>query len=268
MSKWQKFHSAYSPVTINKPNTAGGNLALDWLREAGQDRMTINGKPLSHFKKDYNDFETTEDVKKFFDEVILQDVGNIDKVKRAEIINYLETAFHQGGFMYPVSGAFSISMKEYNEEYKQEDVYATVGNMDMMINVQTTPKGFKVQEITGVKNFRATPGTSAAAMANEEYSIEPDQGNKYVVELRGTIDIDFSKSSDSPSITVENNGISYGHAGMQSKIDSRNLGQKIVDFFRNILGLNQVEDISSKFKPEASMENNTDNDDVTSSPKL
>ena len=148
--------------------------------------------------------------------------------------------------MYPVSGAFATSMTEYNEDLGQEDIYATVGGMDMKINIQTTTTGFKVQEITGVKNLLATPGTSGEEMADVNYSIEPESGYDYVVKLQGTIDIDFSNSDNSPSITVENNGLSYGHSGIQSKVDSRNFGQKILDFFKNVLGLNKVKDISSK----------------------
>ena len=232
MSKWERFNSSYSPVIINKPNTAGGNLALDWLRESGQDRMTINGIPLKNFADKYNGFKEVANVKQFFHEVILKDFALQNDSQKEYIVDYLETAFHQGGMMYPVSGAFATSMKEYNEDFGEEVNYATVGDMDMKINIQTTTTGFKVQEITGVKNLLATPGTSGEEMANDIFSIEPDSGYDYVVKLQGTIDIDFSNSDNSPSITVENNGLSYGHSGIQSKVDSRHFGQKIVDFFK------------------------------------
>ncbi len=258
-NKWHHFQSSYSPVEIDKPNTAGGNLALDWKRESSQNRMFINSVPLSEYAKEYNGFNTKEDVKNFFGQIILKDMPDPSSEKRSEIVDYLEKAFHQGGFMYPVSGAFSISMEEYNEELNQSDKYATVGEMDMMINIQTTASGFKVQEISKVKFLFATPGTSGEAMANEEYRILPDPGKDYVVSLQGTIDIDFTKNTKSPSISIESNGISYGHEGIKSRIDPRHFGQKIVDFFKSILGLNQVEIISSKVEKNDNLSDSQEN---------
>src|SRR4051794_34436035 len=103
MGKWHKFHNTHSPVVLDKPGLTGTstNLHQDWHRESGQDRMTINGQLLSTF--DYNHFETDKDVEQFFDEAILKDLKNVSMEKKADIVAYLKTVFHQGGLMYPVS---------------------------------------------------------------------------------------------------------------------------------------------------------------------
>lgn len=260
MSKWEKFHTQYSPVEIDKPNMAGGNLELDWQRESCQDRMLINGLPLATYAKNYNNFSQKEDVLRFFEEVLLKDMQSVSNSQKTEIINYLEKTFHQGGFMYPVSAPFSVAMQEYNADLDIYDKYATVGDMDMRFNIQTTPNGFKVQEITGVKFLLGTPDTSGEKMADENFRINPDVGNDYVVKLEGTVDIDFSKNTSSPTVTVESNSISYGSKAMQERLDKRGLGQMIVDFFKNIFGLNKVQDLSDKFaeKNKQTLNENTE----------
>ncbi|MCC5792948.1 MAG: hypothetical protein JJT82_10135 [Legionellaceae bacterium] len=256
MSKWRKFHSAHSPVVdMDKPNTLESNLQLDWARELGQDKMTINGRTLRSYEQDYNAFQTTADVKRFFSDVILQDVDSTDKDKKAEMVEYLTTAFHQGGFMYPVTTAFSTSVQDYREEFGEKLPAITVRDRDAKVHLETTSTGFKIQEIVGIKELVATDGGSFVALANSETSaISPEKGKKYIVELEGSIDVNFSKDSSKPQITVESNHINYFHEGVRSKLDTRSLGQRIVEFFKDILGLSKVEDRSPEIK------SNTDSD--------
>ena len=259
-SKWHQFSSIYSPVAIDKPNTKGGMLRADWNRESGQNSMFINGIALKVYAGQYNGFNTLEDVHDFFREVILEDIPS---EKQKEIVAYLDTAFHQGGLMYPVSGAFATSLKEFNKKEGKKVLYATVDaqGMDKMVNIETTPSGFKVQEITGVKSLIAIPDTIGVDMADKEGNyIKPDPGNKYVVTLEGTINIDFTQNAKSPRIIIESNSISYGNENIKSKIDPRHFLQKLIDFFRNILNLNQVEILSSKEKDNDAVEEDTPSD--------
>ncbi|MFT4059806.1 MAG: hypothetical protein QM652_09675 [Legionella sp.] len=261
MSKWQEFHSQYSPVEINKPNTKGGNLRGDWYRDSGTNKMWINGAPLSKYAKKYNNFSTEDDVLNFFRDVILKDMQAASPAQKEEIKNYLQKTFHQGGFSRPVSAPFAMSMTEYSQELQSNVFYATISDNDMniiSINIQTTPNGFKVQETTEIISLVGSPNTSGELMAmatskpsgektdDDQYTIYPDAGKEYVVKLQGTIDVDFTKSTTDPTITVESNTISYGNKAIQKRLDHRRLGQMIVDFFRNILGLNKVQDLSDK----------------------
>lgn len=250
MSKWEKFHSSYSPVNISKANTREANLQLDWFRESAQGRMQINGVPIKLYAEQYNKFQTLEDVELFFEKVILKDMQPLAKDKAIEIVDCLKKSFHQGGFMYPVSSPLAVSMRDYDEELDQELPFATVGQMDVLINIVTNKTGFKIQEFTTVKDLIIINSTVVEKLKvpEENPRLKPPIGSDYVIKAEGTINIDFSKNPKDPSITVESNMISYGHPEIANIMDKRNFGQMIIDFFRNILGFNQVKDISSEFQ--------------------
>ncbi|WP_019216334.1 hypothetical protein [Legionella tunisiensis] len=120
--------------------------------------------------------------------------------------------------------------------------------MDVSINIVTNKTGFKIQELTTVKDLIIGNPLVAGKMKVdlENPRLLPQKGFDYVIKAAGTINMDFSNSGKEPSITVENNMISFGHPELAKRMDKRNFGQVIVDFFRNILGFNQVKDISPK----------------------
>lgn len=233
-----RFFDTHSPLEINKPNTGNSNLIGDWTRESKQRRMFIDGIPLSTFSEQYNNFETEEDITSFFKEKILIKID--DSTKKNEIASYLKKTFHQGGFMYPVSGAIAVSIKENNKQI------ATTGEIDLEIRVVTTKTGFKVQEYSKVKTLNIIPGQSEKfdSLADEMYRIKPEEGFDYVIEAEGTIDIDFSEKTNPPGITVESNAMNFGHYAVKERLDNRNLFQVIIDFFKNLLSLNEIENIS------------------------
>ncbi len=74
--------------------------------------------------------------------------------------------------------------------------------------------------------------------------------NYSVIKAEATIAIDFSKNSSDPYLVVESNRMEIVHEGLKHDLDSRGLGQKIVDFFKNILGLNKVKDISPEVQKD------------------
>lgn len=248
MSKWEKFNNSYSSVDISKANTGASNFQADWSRESTQGRMKINGIPIQNYAQQFDGFNSEESVEAFFKAVILKDMQTLSEDKTSEIVDCLKKTFHQGGFMYPVSSSLAVSMKTYDEDLDIEEPFATVkaDQMDVSINIVTHKNGFKVQEFVAVKELIIIDLALAEQLKMDEGNpmLSPKQGFDYIIKTSGTIDIDFSSNAKDPSVTIENNMISYGYSEIASKMDNRHIGQIIVDFFRNILHFNQVKDIS------------------------
>lgn len=194
--------------------------------------MEINGKSANFYRKDYNNFTDRDDVKRFFKEVILTKI--VKENDKENIATYLLTAFHQGGLMYPVASSMSLMLAD-------NGLQPRAGNINRKLIITTTSQGFTVQEVYRVKEFLSLPTSEKAIqMANEDGVILPDHNNDYIVEAGALIDVNFSQNKSLPQITVKNNYISYGHKDVQSILDKRNYGQMLVDFLRNMLGLNSV----------------------------
>lgn len=232
--KWQRFYDAQNNLDISQANTDNSATVADWSRElrsaqrSKNDTVHINGQALSRWGEEYNNFNNNEDVKKFFKEVILKNLPDENKDENAE---YLMKRFHQGGFLYPVSSAFSMSMKNLG---------LTVNDSErkQVINIESTPSGFKVQQFTEVQSL-LNPNSK-----NSDPRITSDKNLDYVARLQGTIALEFSKSTGEPKVRIESNTISYGHSRLEKYLDNRSLGQRIVDFFKKVLKINDVKDIS------------------------
>lgn len=250
--KWRDFHSRYSPVNAGTVNIGDNNVAKDWKRLANENAL-INGVPVKTYCKHYNGFDSEKDVRQFFIEVILKDVKNSDEKNKAA--DYLLTAFHQGGLMYPVSGAMSIMLSDngLQERHTRQD--------NRITSITTTEHGFKIQEIYTVDKIMFTPSAIYPDHTEEEKKalkikqekqaiiqpghgsgemtiVEPDESNAFMIEAGASIDVNFANKS--PEITVESNFISYGHEGLKSVLDKRNFFQVIVDYLSNTFGLNSV----------------------------
>lgn len=256
-NKWHQFKSQYSPVIAGTVHQGSSNIRGDWFRVANED-ATINGIPVDKYRDDYNNFASVDDVKQFFKEVILGNLnGGIDK---EQVADYLLTAFHQGGLMYPVSASMS------NMLFAEAGLQPFARGNSRQLSIVTTDNGFKIQEVYTSKQFiiasedKATTGLKNVADP-DTMLIDPDPGEDFVIKAGASVDVDFSASTNNPSISVESNFISYGNAAVQSALDKRNLGQIIVDFFRNIFGLNSVKDVSSE-KEQNNMEQKNNVTDV------
>lgn len=165
MSKWAKFHSAYSPLQIKKANEGKGiRLDKDWSRAIGYTsdptqgrQILIDGQPITKYADRYNRFATVENVKEFFEHVILGKMNPTPKEKdKDEIIEFLTKTFHQGGFMNPVSAALATSMERKalpGEDGAREGriAWGTIKDMHLVVNIIPTKEGFKVKEHVGVK---------------------------------------------------------------------------------------------------------------------
>ncbi len=249
-NKWKKFHSTYSSIDITQPDNQGANPLADWRREAKlpSPRVFINGVGLDKYAEKYNKFQSESDLETFFNEVILQGMTTVDKEEKEKIVQHLKINFHQGGYLYPVTSAIAMSMKEYSEEFGMDVYRATVDDAQkiLSVNIVTTDKGFRVQEFTQLNSLLVSPGYEKEFGMDPEKGpfLKPEEGSKYVIKAQGTINIDFSESANQPSIEVESNTMSFGHSAIKNQLDKRHLGQIIVDFFKDVFGLNKVSVIS------------------------
>jgi len=258
-NKWEKFHSAHSPITgIDKPNTGGNKYLADWQRAALENtsntEVQINGTSLKEHAANYNNFKTKQNLNAFFRDVILR---QLPANQKDSAIEYLETSFHQGGLLYPVSSVVNFAIVEAG-------IPATIeaNSIQRRIQMVSTASGFKVQEsISG--EALLVHGSLNGVVGNIAKS---DMDKDFVLKAQATIDVDFSKAINQdpdlpaqPSITVESNTISYGHSYLKEKMDKRSLGQSIVDFFKRILGLNKVMDISPSTEEDKKLSSDTNN---------
>lgn len=240
MNNWNHFQSKYSPLIINHPNTQMSSLLSDWQREAKNKFITINGCSLSFYAKNYHDFNTYTDLCNFFDEVILMNLRFSTNTQKKQIEWFLKSSFHQGGLLCPVSSAFATALVEFDSRRNCVEPFATTGDSQRSVSILSTANGFKVQEFVIVKNLLIGPESKVSHLADENYLIHPDKNEDFIVKLAGTLDVNFSTCLYQPSITIENNSISYGNEFIKSKMDKRHLLQKLIDFIRHLLGSNSI----------------------------
>jgi hypothetical protein len=240
--RWPNFYKVHSSVDIAHHSTGNNNILADWQRAANDDpeigvKVTVNGEPLSKFSKIYNDFKTQEDLKQFFREEILKFV-DAGKDEKDRMLQYLLKSFHQGGFMYPISASLGDSIKTFSLTMRPD-------KQTQDVHIVSTLTGFKVQELYNSLSF------TWAGHKQAQYLEPDDLTRKSVLAAEGTIDVDMSTFKGSsvpdnvtPIVRVESNTLSYGNSMLQSAMDNRSLAQRIVDFFKNILGLAHVTEIS------------------------
>ena len=268
MSKWAEFYSAHSPLEITKVNKGEGiRLEKDWSRamEATGDpkqivQILINGEPITKYKKEYNGLEEIEDIERFFKEVILVKMGPLKPENEAKIISFLRDTFHQGGLMHPVSAALATSMERNALPGESEGVrngkvaYATIADMNKIVDIIPTKEGFNVKEYVGVKQVIISEnGFEKYGIPYEEQKAEGGLVYKFadnpiisredkrnIIEAQGEIAVDLSNPKK-PKITVESNAINYGDSRVEAALHTHSLVQWIIDFVLNTLGYNNVE---------------------------
>ena len=253
---FQKFSGIHSPAVINRPNTGSNNILADWQRAIKSDYVVIkiNGKLLSEYSIKYNNFTEEGDLINFFNEVVL---SQLPENKRQGVSDYLMTSFHQGGLMYPVSSALRNCMREIDPLTGKDSEYGALKDTTLkhQIAIVTTSSGFKVQEFCEAGEVIIYEGTSMSHLVSDSAPIlKPEENKGYIIKAQGIIDVDFSKNSNAPSIGVESNTIDFGHSALRAKVDSRSLTQIIIDFLKDIFGLNKVFDISPEPEPESESE--------------
>jgi hypothetical protein len=129
-----------------------------------------------------------------------------------------------------------VKNKDIKEAFFNKPSKIPIINKHGIVNIVTTSTGFKCQEFVDLPNMLSPDGNK----------MKPVDKN-YVLKAQGTIDIDFSKSSENdskPTIAIESNTISFGNPDIQKLLDKRNLAEIILDFFKNLIGLNTIEKLA------------------------
>ena len=246
-SKWEKVRS--SPVDISQIDTGTHSLQGDWKRELAHP-TTINGTRLAEYAISYNNFNSLEDVTLFFNEVILKDMTFANEQEKENVNQFLQSSFHQGCFLDPLSAAICHAMKEKTaykklqdgQEVEVEEVipYATLTNPHKLLEIVTTKTGFTIhQTMTAKTLMKAEVYFEQHHDENDEESedrfFKPDGGKDYVIRARGKLELDFSnfsKNDNLPKITVLENNISYGNTIIERKLDHRSLMQMLTDLIK------------------------------------
>ena len=147
------------------------------------------------------------------------------------VADYLFGAFHQGGWMFPVSSAILFALKKPEEN----DPFGTLGQNTNIFSLETNKTGFTFQECLTVKDLNVFDLELADPVNDEEEKkpfgcLTPDQGKEYVIKAVGKIRLDFSTLSEDPHnqpIVVESNVIDYGSKRIERIMDQRSLWQYI-----------------------------------------
>lgn len=268
-----RFFSAHNRMHVADVHQGRSNIIADFQRMASLDKcVTINGTPLSKMRAKYDNFDTEEAVKSFFNQEILKYLP--DKSGKQQAIEYLMLTMHQGGLLNPVSAAMHDAVKQ-----TWPSGQVTINNTERLqsINIVSTKDGFKVQEIATFKKLdirlhKKVKATDPEAdqtlnkyiLSSAEFQQKSEEfgqraaindsyilaGEPHAIKAHATLDVNLSefldskKSKPQPQLTVDENAISYGHPHIKEKMDNRSLGQIIVDFFKHIFGMNAVKDIS------------------------
>lgn len=167
--KWEVFRSMHSPVNVTDFSQQTNNIIADWNRvseKKNEETITINGVPLHELWT--RKFQTEQDVKSFFEDVILHQLNDKDKIIASD---YLYRIFHQGGLLYPVSSTLQFAVKD---DYQNVliGLPANGGDLSRKINIITTEHGFKLQEIYQAKVINANPPTKVPGAYDVIYKKE------------------------------------------------------------------------------------------------
>ena len=250
------FANTNSSLKIGDPDSGQNNILADWQRTAGNSNVRIDGKPLSQYlPKD--SLKSEDDLRLFFKDIILLKC-KVNDGERDGFVNYLMNTFHQGGLFRPVSSALASSLVDK----EGQPVAALPGVFDYKINIVTTERGFKVEEICAVQELDIFPGGPFDDLVKAQNSgnpkIKADSGFNYVVFAQGILDIDFLKGKPrSPEIRVEKNVLDFGNSRLSEVCDSRNFLEKIKDFIVNVLNkIGLVESYSLDAKESPSNDDN------------
>lgn len=240
MGKWQEFHKKDTSKDLTQLNQGDSNVRLDLLREMNEEnRMTINGVPFNEIAAKYGNFAKDEDATRFFSEQLLCDVEVLAE-ERDRMINFLSSTFHQGGLRNPVTATLSTALWEEGTDDTPEGPVATFnGDMvtDNTINIVTTPQGFKIQETITVNEMFVMPGRKFESLVEDiSEPLQPDVGNKYIIQAHATLDIDFSENAKEPTITVDDSAMKFGNKNVAKALDQRSFFEWISDLFQQLMG--------------------------------
>lgn len=225
----------------------------DWARAIQSQQVTLNGiKPTSlHEERRQlsDDVLTKTDIQDFFKEKILCKLPDTHKMSA---VAYLMTSFHQGGLLYPVSASYTALVKN-NAQQGLVTATSDRGKLSKSIHIVSTTTGFKIQELYTVNQVLVPPLDQNDPLSvdvynrlkpNESGVVSPDRTSDYVFKAEATVEIDFSQNPSNPSVNIKSSMITYGNKALERLCDKRGFKEYLMDFLKNLVGLNKVQDLS------------------------
>lgn len=256
-AKWANFRGNSSHVDLGHVNLGNSNLVQDWGRASTSKDIifNINGALLSELASSkYNSFATFEDVAKFINNEVLKKFKG-SETEKLQAHTYLMQSFHQGGLLFPVSTALATEIKNG----AGEPIITLDGrHRKGLINITSTPQGFVIQEYADITQVTPSLGFPYEDEGFKQYLIPlegatPNSGADRIVSDRGvgetlieaeaTVSVDFSQNPTDPTRTVISNHLNIYNKGLSKLIDNRTFFEMLVDFLKNILGLNHIKPI-------------------------
>ncbi len=211
---------------------AAKNLVADWQRALTNNQVTINGAPLSFYAEAYNKFQDEENIKKFYREILLQDLPeDTSSDKKEQMAKYLDEQLHQGGLLWPVTNSLSLAFTAISKgQYPDTPTGST-----QKINIVTNENGLTVQEYLTANSLTIAQGGGSPLehlVTEEKRKIYATSPSQPIIEAEGTVSINFSGNPSSPKLKVESNHINYGHPKLKALMNKqRSYLEMFSDFF-------------------------------------
>ena len=191
-------------------NMRPGAPKADLIRSSlARDTRVINDQHISTYFNEYSKFETEAEIKRFFANEVLKDFKGSSELK-TKAIDYLYSACHQGGILYPVSSQMGMVWTTGLSQPGRE-------NIRKQVTVESTPRGVVIHEVTGFLKLVAPPGSSIEALGakSPDHSFEPQRGNKFVLHVEGKLETSFYENAKEPVLRTTRNQLQFGHKGVE-----------------------------------------------------
>ncbi len=208
--------SQTSPAILTEPpNNKSSNLAADFQRALDCDELFVNGKALSEYADDFNDFEEESDVMRFIHEVILKDVTG----DKTPMLRYMKEKFHQGGLFWPVTSAVQEAMTKHPDTGQKSYHAARLRDTASThkVNITSNDTGFLIEETLVANNILVAPNPYSGEenplyLASEDKTtLSAEKEGMPILSAKGTVQVDFSDGACEPTLTAVENSITYGH---------------------------------------------------------
>lgn len=251
--KMHFFDTVSSSVVLGKTQESTKrnvrDVPADWVRLCTSNAF-LNGVPLSTYREQYNKFSSEADLQEFFSKEIFPKLGLPDS-QRESVIKYLQTYFHQQGFLSPVTNPVQHELNLIGLQHEHKGVLTIPSErLDRNMNITVNAEGLLLQEMIEVPELKF-------AVGKQIIDLKPDdpKTRNYIIKAEGTLHFDFSKNASEPNITIKSNKISVGRADLKEKFLPNDFLSKIWDFIANLCGFNKVElleiEESAKIRPKS-----------------
>ncbi|MDF1678152.1 MAG: hypothetical protein P1U32_05605 [Legionellaceae bacterium] len=210
-------------ILTDPPDNSASNLAADFQRALENDELFVNGKPLSDYAAEFNDFEHESDAIRFIQEVILKDVSG----NKTPMLQYMKEKFHQDGLFWPVTSAVQKAMTAPPSTGERPYHVARLKDAACThrVEITSTEKGCAIQEtlradhILVTKNSYQGKENSLYIASEDKVTLSATVEGSPILTAQGTVQVDFSKNAREPTLTTVENSITYGHRVLAEKME-------------------------------------------------